>query len=152
MDPSPRYYIPSFMKIERPWRVFTMYGHGGHLSHVTWRWPHEKITFVPPSHGGSIWNLTSIGPAVSETFENVNDRQQTNQSCHPISSPMSLWLRGAKKEKILKAYLCDRSRPHPDGFYHFTLNCLKNGLQLCFLPGIAISNVVERHLLNCPTT
>ena len=27
--------------------------------------PFEQ-TFVPPSHGGSIWNLTLIGPAVSE--------------------------------------------------------------------------------------
>ena len=33
----------------------------------------------------------------------------------------------------------------------FKLNCFKNGLQLCFLPGIAICNV-ERHLVNCPTT
>ena len=27
-------------------KVFTIYGHGGHLGHVTW-------TFVPPSQGGS---------------------------------------------------------------------------------------------------
>ena len=35
---SPRCYIPSFMKSARRFqrrRVFTIYGHGGHLSHVT---------------------------------------------------------------------------------------------------------------------
>ena len=32
---------------------------------VTWPGPFEH-TFVPPSHGGSIWNLTLIGQAVSE--------------------------------------------------------------------------------------
>ena len=36
-------------------------------------------TFVPPSHGGSIWNLTLIGQAVSEwkMFKCVDDRWQT---------------------------------------------------------------------------
>ena len=30
-------------------------------------WPGSfEQTFVPPSHGGSIWNLTLIGQAVSE--------------------------------------------------------------------------------------
>ena len=32
---------------------------------VMWHWPFEQ-TFVPPSDGGSIWNLTLTGPAVSE--------------------------------------------------------------------------------------
>ena len=32
---------------------------------VMWPGPFEQ-TFVPPSHGGSIWNLTLIGQAVSE--------------------------------------------------------------------------------------
>ena len=38
---SPQCYIPSFMEIGRPvpekdfWRVFTVYGHGGLLGHVT---------------------------------------------------------------------------------------------------------------------
>ena len=40
MGLSPRCYIPSFMKIglpvlEKILRVFTIYGHGGHLGHVT---------------------------------------------------------------------------------------------------------------------
>ena len=32
---------------------------------VMWPGPFEQ-TFVPPSHGGSIWNLASIGPVASE--------------------------------------------------------------------------------------
>ena len=32
---------------------------------VMWPGPFEK-TFIPPSHGDSIWNLVSIGPVVSE--------------------------------------------------------------------------------------
>ena len=81
----------------------------------------------------------------------TTDNRQ-HQPCHPVSSPMSLWLRGAKKEKTLKTHLCGRSRSHPGGLAHLKLKCLPNGLQLCFLPGIAKSNVVERHLVNCPTT
>ena len=40
---------------------------------VMWPEPFEQ-TFVPPSQGGSIWNLASIGPVVSEEkmFENVD--------------------------------------------------------------------------------
>ena len=48
---------------------------------VMWPGPVEQ-TFVPPSHGGSIWNLASIGPVVSEEkmFENV-DVQRTAEAC-----------------------------------------------------------------------
>ena len=40
---------------------------------VTWPGPFEQI-FVPPSQEGSIWNLATIGPVVSEEkmFENVD--------------------------------------------------------------------------------
>ena len=40
---------------------------------VMWPGPFEQ-TFVPPSQGGSIWILASIGPAVSKEkmFENVD--------------------------------------------------------------------------------
>ena len=40
---------------------------------VMWPGPFEQ-TFVPPSQGGSIRNLASIGPVVSEEkmFENVD--------------------------------------------------------------------------------
>ena len=36
--------------------------------------PFEE-TFVPPSEGVSTWNLSSIGPVVSEMFENVEGRK-----------------------------------------------------------------------------
>ena len=40
---------------------------------VMWPWLFEQ-TFVPQSQGGSIWNLASIGPVVSEEmFENVDN-------------------------------------------------------------------------------
>ena len=45
---------------------------------VIWPGPFEQ-TFVPPSKGGSIWNLASIGPVVSEEkmFENVDIQTYT---------------------------------------------------------------------------
>ena len=65
---------------------------------VMWPAPSEQ-TFVPPSQGGSTWNLASIGLVVLEKmFENV-DNTQTNgrqRPTYPISSPMSLWLKWAK--------------------------------------------------------
>ena len=49
---------------------------------VMWPIPSEQ-SFVPPSHGGSIWNLALIGPTVLEKkiFENdgwTTDRQRTD--------------------------------------------------------------------------
>ena len=57
---------------------------------VMWPGPFEQ-TFVPPSQRGSIWNLTSIGPVVSEEkmFENA-DILRTTEPTYTISSPMSL--------------------------------------------------------------
>ena len=47
---------------------------------IMWPGPLEQ-TFVPPSHGGSIWNLTLIGQVVSEEmFENV-DVRRTMEAC-----------------------------------------------------------------------
>ena len=42
---------------------------------VMWPGPFKQ-TFIPPSHGGSIWNFTLIGQAVSEEkmFKRVEDR------------------------------------------------------------------------------
>ena len=45
-------------------RVFTIYGCGGHLGHVT-QISRTKF-FVPPTHGGSTYNFTLIGQAVAE--------------------------------------------------------------------------------------
>ena len=48
---------------------------------VMWPWLSEQ-TFFPLPYGGSIWNLASTGPVVSEEkiFENV-DGQWTTEAC-----------------------------------------------------------------------
>ena len=58
----------------RFFKVFTIYGHGGHIGHVTK--PFEQL-FIPPIPGGYIRNLVTIGPVVSEekSFEIVDGRQ-----------------------------------------------------------------------------
>ena len=65
---------------------------------IMWPGPFEQ-TFVPPSHGGSIWNLTLIGQAVSEEkmFKGCGRRRttydddgRTIEPAYTISSPMSL--------------------------------------------------------------
>ena len=71
-------------------RVFTLYGHGGHLRHVT----QTPRTIFPPTHGGSTWNLAWIGKAVSEKmFENggqrTDDDGRTTEPAYTISSHMS---------------------------------------------------------------
>ena len=63
---------------------------------VMWPAPFEQL-FVPPSPGGYIWNLVTIGPVVSEekSFEIVDGRRRrttddgrrTTEPSHPISSP-----------------------------------------------------------------
>ena len=63
-------------------------------------WPRcPRQTFVPLTHGGSTWNLASIGPAVLEKkiFENggrmdrwMDDDGWTTEHAHTISSLMSL--------------------------------------------------------------
>ena len=90
-------------------------------------WPRRfEQTFVPPSHGGSTWNFASIGLVVSkEIFENVDNthththiRTHTHTYIHtyihtngrhrptyPISSPMILRLRWAKKVRGIASML-----------------------------------------------
>ena len=65
--------------------VFTIYGHGGHLGHVTWT---IYITFVPPSQGCSTCSLAPTGQTVLEEkiFEIVDDGRTPDHG-HPISSP-----------------------------------------------------------------
>ena len=84
---------------------------------VMWPGPHMQ-TFVSPSHGGSTWNLTSIGPVVPEKmFENVNTwHTHRQQPCHMTSSPMSLRLRWANNLFIFKNYLHIR-QPHHEKIY-----------------------------------
>ena len=49
---------------------------------VMWPGPF-KHTFVPPSHGGSLWNLTLIGQAVYEEIflKSVDDDGRHNGAC-----------------------------------------------------------------------
>ena len=54
-------------------------------------WPRcAKQTFVPPIHGGSIWNLASIGPAFSEKiFENggwMDDNEDGACLCYKLTN------------------------------------------------------------------
>ena len=55
---------------------------------VMWPGPFEQI-FVPPTPGGCIWNLDTIGPVVSEEklFEIVDGRRRTTEPAFSISSP-----------------------------------------------------------------
>ena len=81
---------------EDVWRVFTIYGHGGHLGHVTWtpyanfRSPipwrlHMKFDFNRPSgsRGEDVWKCEHT------------THTHRQQPCRMISSPMSLRLRWA---------------------------------------------------------
>ena len=74
-------------------KVFTIYGDGSHLGHVTWT---IYINFRSPSQGGSTYNLALIGQAVSEEkmFKHCwqrqrqrQRRQRTPEKGYTISSP-----------------------------------------------------------------
>ena len=77
-------------------RVFTIYGHGGHLGHVT-QMPQTK--FRSPYPRRLHINLALIGQAVCEKklFEHcertTDGRRRTPDHWYTISSPMSLRLR-----------------------------------------------------------
>ena len=50
----------------------------------------REQTFVPPTQGGSTYNLALIGSAVSEKmFEHCERRTDAGPDGYPISSPMS---------------------------------------------------------------
>ena len=62
-----------------------------------WPEPFEQ-TSIPPSHGGSLWNLASTGPVVSEedVFKvSVWQTDGRRRPIYPVNSPMSLRLRWA---------------------------------------------------------
>ena len=63
------------------WKVFTIYGRGGHLRHVTQM---PGTTFTPPIHGGSTWNLALIGPAVLEKIFENDGRTDNGRRSMPI--------------------------------------------------------------------
>ena len=79
---------------------------------VMWPGPFEK-PFVPPFHGGFIWNLTLTGQAVSEEnmfkkcgWQTKDWQRQTDDGrqrpTYRISSPVSLRLRWAKNATLTK--------------------------------------------------
>ena len=60
----------------RFFKIFTIYGHGGHLGHVT----RSILTNFKSPHGDSIWNLASIGPVISEEKMLKECGQQTTEA------------------------------------------------------------------------
>ena len=109
---SPQCYIPIFMTIRLlvlEKKIFDGFLTYMEMAAILFMGPGPRIqTFVPLSHGFSIWNFTSIALVVSEEkmFENV-DRLQTTyyrrqttttEASHTISSPVSIRLRWAKKQ------------------------------------------------------
>ena len=74
------------------------------------RWPRcPKQTFVPPTHGGSTWNLALIGPAalVKKISENGGRTDEGRmEHAYTISSPMSLRLRWAKNRNTQHTTKC----------------------------------------------
>ena len=74
MGRSPRCYIPSFVIIDLPvlekkifFRAFTIYGHGGHLGHVT-RIMITNFHFLVPESFHKKFGSIQIGTEVSETI------------------------------------------------------------------------------------
>ena len=93
------------------WRVFTIYGRGGHLGHVTWtiyinfrspfpRRLHIKFGFDWPSgfRGEDVWKCERT---------TTDDGRRIHG--YPISSPLSLRLRWAKKAfcfSLFESFMC----------------------------------------------
>ena len=80
---------------------------------VMWPGLFEQL-FVPPTPGGYIWNLVTIGPVVSEekSFEIVDGRRRrtTDNGAFPsYKLPRSLRLRWAKKVLTLVGLLAHLS-------------------------------------------
>ena len=67
-------------------RVFTIYGHGGHLGHVT-QMPQTNFHSPYPKRLHIDWPR---GFGEEKIFEHCG---RTPDHEYPISSPMSLWLR-----------------------------------------------------------
>ena len=55
---------------------------------VMWPGSFEQF-FIPPTPGGYIWNLVTIGPVVSEemSFEFVDGRRRTTEPAYTIKLP-----------------------------------------------------------------
>ena len=70
---------------------------------VMWPWRLEQL-LVPPTPGGYIWNLVTIGPVVSEekSSEIVDGRRLTTEPADTISSPGAFGSGELKKCSIYK--------------------------------------------------
>ena len=92
------------------WRVFTIYGHGGHLGHVTQmprtkycspypRRLHIKFDLYRPSsfEEEDVWNCLR---RTTDDGRRTDADGRTPDHGYPISSPMSLWLRWAKNIQL----------------------------------------------------
>ena len=73
---------------------------------VMWPGPFEH-TFVPPSHRSSIWNMTFIGPVVSEEkmFKECGQQQQTDASNLLFNSNVHVYIWRIRFRYDLKAIL-----------------------------------------------
>ena len=120
---------------------------------VMWPRPFEQ-TLVPPSKGISIWNMSSIGPVVSEEmFENVDGQWMDGRRSHwyTIISPMSLRLRWAYKWQhyiILShpsIFRSLRERFFDMKMWHFMVSKKNNPL---FMWGWVRKSVPRDHLLS----
>ena len=81
------------------WRVFTIFGHGGHLE---FRIKTILAIFLFPQCLNAKWNLVTFGPVVSEekSFESVDGRRTEDGGFPYYKLPRSQRLRGAKKQDL----------------------------------------------------
>ena len=120
MGSSSQYYIPSFMEISpsvSEKKIFEGFLPYMGVAAILVMWPRcGEQTFVPSTQGGSLWNLALIGQVVSE--KKITDDGRTPDHGYTISSPMSLWLRLAKKRTFSSflfthRYTTDKQAPPP---------------------------------------
>ena len=126
---SPRCYIPSFVKIGPPVlekkvfeRVFTIYGRGGHLGHVT-KMPRTKFRPPPYPRRGSIkfgfdWpigfgeeDLWALWRTDDDDGRRTDDGRTPDHE-YPISSPMSLRFRWANNWTVQVTWTKWPPRPY----------------------------------------
>ena len=96
-DSAPRH--PRFWR--RFLKVFTIYGHGGHLG----QWTATILAiFRSPNLRRLIWNLSKIGSGASEekSFENVNGRTDDGRKVITIAHPEHSSGELTKKNKTKK--------------------------------------------------
>ena len=73
---------------------------------VMWTGPFEQ-TFVPPSHGGFIWNLTLIGQAVSEEkiFKECGQQMTEDYLSYKLSSSeLKIKVRQSQRMQFILVY------------------------------------------------